>query len=159
MKSFKQYLSESDPNSWKPMPGYSYDGQDPNLRSDEEAEKTKEWYSDVQGNDSASSKNRRGDTEVKQSQVDAEGRPTGVSGVKVIDKQIGVQQDDGDMDTLLNIQREDAIKKQEKEAEARGGPGRIKTSVPPPVRTKKYVSPDDTLPTFPWEPLRRDELG
>ena len=76
MKSFKQYLSESDPNSWKPMPGYTYDEQEPELRSDEDAEKTKEWYTSVAG-DGAPSKMDNGDTLIRASEVDAEGRPVG----------------------------------------------------------------------------------
>lgn len=76
MKSFKQYLLEYDANARKPMPGYSYDEQEPELRSDEDAEKTKEWYTNVAG-DGAPSKTRLGNTQVYQSEVDLDGRPTG----------------------------------------------------------------------------------
>jgi hypothetical protein len=75
MKSYKQYLLEYDTNN-KPMPGYSYDEQEPELRSDEDAEKTKEWYTNVAG-DGEPSRTRSGDTQVYQSEVDLEGRPTG----------------------------------------------------------------------------------
>lgn len=75
MKSFKQYLLEYDTNN-KPMPGYTYDEQEPELRSDEDAEKTKEWYTNVAG-DGEPSKTRLGNTQVYQSEVDLDGRPTG----------------------------------------------------------------------------------
>jgi hypothetical protein len=83
MKSFKQYLSESDPKSWT-MSGYSYDGQEPELRSDEAAEKTKEWVKNVVDS-VASYKNLQGDTVQLSSQVDASGRPTGENIRKTIE--------------------------------------------------------------------------
>jgi len=89
MKSFKQYLLEYDANARKPMPGYSYDEQEPELRSDEDAEKTKEWYSSVTDKDDVTWKNRQKDTVVKSSEVDADGRPTGVSRQETIDDETG----------------------------------------------------------------------
>jgi hypothetical protein len=90
MKSFKQYLLEYDANARKPMPGYTYDGQEPELRSDEDAEKTKEWYSSVTDKDEVSWKDRRtGETQVKTAEVDADGRPTGVTRQEGIDDETG----------------------------------------------------------------------
>jgi hypothetical protein len=75
----KQYLLEYDPNARKPMPGYTYDGQEPELRSDEDAEKTKEWYTNVVNPRLGSS-----DMHAYQSEVDYEGRPTGRTSVKLL---------------------------------------------------------------------------
>jgi hypothetical protein len=165
MKSFKQYLSESDPNSWKPMPGYSYDEQDPDLRSDEDAEKTKEWYSDV-ANGAAASKNRQGDTVVYSSQVDASGRPTGVKQSQTIEsdenRATREEEEAADeaavIDAAWDVQRKDIIRRQEEKENARGGPGRLNNPVPPPLRTKNYKYPD--LPAIPpWDPIRMSELA
>ena len=79
MKSFKQYLLEYDANARKPMPGYTYDGHEPELRSDEDAEKTKEWYTNVVNPRLGSS-----DMHAYQSEVDYEGRPTGHTSVKLL---------------------------------------------------------------------------
>jgi hypothetical protein len=83
MKSFKQYLLEYDTNN-KPMPGYSYDEQEPELRSDEDAEKTKEWYTSVAGNKD-SSIDRQGNKQVYTSAVDSKGRPTGYTNQETIE--------------------------------------------------------------------------
>jgi hypothetical protein len=93
MKSFKQYLLEYDANARKPMPGYTYDGQEPELRSDEDAEKTKEWVSNnskkYDTETDVKFKNRQGDTVVKTSEVDLDGRPTGVIRQEFVDDETG----------------------------------------------------------------------
>jgi hypothetical protein len=162
MKSFKQYLSESDPNSWKPLPGYSYNDQDPNLRSDEDAEKTREWYSDVGGNNAKYT--YRGNTVLLSSEVDASGRPTGVKTSRESDETRArrEEQEAADeaavIDAAMNVQRDDAIRRQEEKDNARGGPGRLNNPVPPPIKTKNYNYPD--LPAIPpWDPIRMSELA
>jgi len=158
MKSFKQYLSESDPTSWKPMPGYSYDEQDPDLRSDEDAEKTKEWYSDV-ANGAAASKNRQGNTVLYSSQVDASGRPTGVKQSQTIESDENrarrEEQEAAFIDFALDLKQKDAIRRQEEKDNARGGPGRLNNPLPPPIRTKNYKEQE-----LPWgPPMGRSDLA
>jgi len=75
----KRTVKENVDISDTPMPGYTYVGQDPNLRTDEEAEETRRWYENAQGNDPAVNYGRRGQMYVDQSEVDEFGRPTGVS--------------------------------------------------------------------------------
>lgn len=106
MKSFKQYLLEYDDNAQKPMPGYSYDGQEPELRSDEDAEKTKEWYTNVAG-DGKPSRTRSGDTQVYQSEVDLEGRPTGrtISSTVISPENKAKAKEDEDAEERKIIQR------------------------------------------------------
>ena len=161
MKSFKQYLSESDPNTWKPTPGYSYDEQDPDLRSDEDAETTKEYYKAVSG-DGAPSKNRQGDTILYSSQVDASGRPTGVKISRAIESDENrarrEEQEAAVIDATMNVQRDDAIRRREEKENARGGSGRLNNPVPPPLRTKNYKYPD-LLAIPPWDPIRMSELA
>jgi hypothetical protein len=124
MKSFKQYLSESDPYSWT-LPGYSYDGQDPNLRSDEDAEKTKEWYKDVGDRGNNATYTYRGDTVFLSSEVDASGRPTGVKTSRESDETRARREEQeaadeaAEMDEILARQREDAIKRQQNQEKER----------------------------------------
>jgi hypothetical protein len=166
MKSFKQYLSESDPNSWNPMPGYSYNDQDPNLRSDEDAEKTKEWYKDVGDRGNNATYTYRGDTVFLSSEVDASGRPTGVKTSRESDETRArrEEQEAADEADVINaawdVQQKDAIRRQEEKDNARGGPGRLNNPNPvfPPIKTKNYNYPD--LPAIPpWDPIRMSELA
>jgi hypothetical protein len=110
MKSFKQYLSESDPKSWT-VPGYSYDGQDPNLRSDEDVEKTKQWVKNVVDS-VASYKNRQGDTVQLSSQVDASGRPTGENIRKTIESDENRAKREEQEAVKMAIEREPIIQRQ-----------------------------------------------
>jgi hypothetical protein len=158
MKSFKQYLSESDPNTWKPTPGYSYDEQDPDLRSDEDAETTKEYYKAVSG-DGAPSKNRQGDTILYSSQVDASGRPTGVKISRAIESDENrarrEEKEAAFIDFALDLKQKDAIRRQEEKDNARGGPGRLNNPLPPPIRTKNYKEQE-----LPWgPPMGRSDLA
>ena len=163
MKSFKQYLSESDPNSWEPLPGYSYDEQDPNLRSDEEAEKTKEWYT-YDSADEAPSKMRNGNTKIPSSEVDAEGRPTGRTIYQRVlspENKAREEQKEIDRTTLeWDKERTQIIRRQkaEAEAEAEAKARSLQAPLPSPLRTKKYEEPTEAPPPRPWRPPM-DTLG
>lgn len=72
------------------IPGYTYVGQEPELRSDEDAEKTKEWYSKASDKEEVSWKDPiTGETQSTQSEVDADGRPTGITRQEAIDDETG----------------------------------------------------------------------
>ena len=83
-KKENEPVESEDETFLKPMPGYSSAFQDPNLRSDEDAEKTKEWYTSVAGNKD-SSIDRQGNKQVYTSGVDSKGRPTGYTNQETIE--------------------------------------------------------------------------
>ena len=76
MKSFKQYLLEYDVKPKTIFPGYSYDEQEPETRSDEDVEKLKEWIK-WHGASGEPVTFANDETLIPASEVDLLGRPTG----------------------------------------------------------------------------------
>jgi len=76
MKSFKQYLIEYDVKPKTIFPGYSYDEQEPETRSDEDVEKLKEWIK-WHGASGKPVTFANDETLIPASEVDLLGRPTG----------------------------------------------------------------------------------
>ena len=76
MLTFKQYLIEYDVKPKTIFPGYSYDEQEPETRSDEDVEKLKEWIK-WHGASGEPVTFPNGETLIPASEVDLLGRPTG----------------------------------------------------------------------------------
>ena len=109
MLSFKQYLLEYDSNIYarKLMQGYSYAGQEPELRSDEDAEKTKQYVQNLNPLDPVRiGYNDKSKAYIRRSGIDAEGRPTGYEHETEVDW------------SDINADERDRIIKQNKEEEA-----------------------------------------
>ena len=84
MLTFKQYLIEYDIKPKTIFPGYSYDEQEPETRSDEDVEKLKEWNKWNAGSGEPRTY-ANGETLIPASEVDLLGRPTGHMQYTIVD--------------------------------------------------------------------------
>jgi hypothetical protein len=84
MLTFKQYLIEYDVKPKTIFPGYSYDEQEPETRSDEDVEKLKEWIK-WHGASGEPLTFPNGETLIPASEVDLLGRPTGYTHHTIVD--------------------------------------------------------------------------